>query len=138
MNPLRVLDRDLNAPSSGIALDDLRRGGAQVGGDQRQVVAAGGMVPQEHDLHVAGTEDGVPQAGDRGGMDGSALPQRVTVTCAEAVVAASRVRDGSRSPRTRGRPLFPGARSGGRPCKAASLRTPAPGAPRYEGRRLES
>ena len=60
---------DLNAPSRGIALDDLRRGRVQVGGDQGQVVAGGGLVANEDHADVAGAEDGVPQAGDHGGAD---------------------------------------------------------------------
>lgn len=43
---LCVLDRDLDGPSRGVALDDVRQGGVQVGGDQREVVVGEGPVPQ--------------------------------------------------------------------------------------------
>ena len=36
-----VFDRDLDAPSAGVPLDDLRGGGGGIGGDQGQVVPAG-------------------------------------------------------------------------------------------------
>lgn len=46
----RVLDRDLDVPSRGVSFDDLSGACVQAGGDQREVMAGGGLVAQEHDL----------------------------------------------------------------------------------------
>ncbi len=70
---LGVFYRDFNRPSGGVALDDLRGGRGGIGGDQGEVIPGGGAVADQYDLDAAGAEDGVPQAGDRGGLDGGGL-----------------------------------------------------------------
>jgi len=62
--------RDLYGPPAGVACDDGGGAGRRVGGDQGQVIADGAAVADQDHLDVAGTEDGVPQAGQRGGLHG--------------------------------------------------------------------
>jgi hypothetical protein len=54
---LGVFYRDFNAPPRRVTLDDMRRSGVQVGGDQGQVVPGRGAVPDEHDLDLARAQD---------------------------------------------------------------------------------
>jgi hypothetical protein len=44
---LRVLYRDLDAPSRGASFDDLSEACVRVGGDQREVMAGGGQEKKE-------------------------------------------------------------------------------------------
>src|SRR6266851_1707181 len=69
-----VLERDLDGPSRRISLDDNGGAGVRVRGDEGQVVAAAGAVADEDDLDRARAEDGVPQAGERGGLHGGGFP----------------------------------------------------------------
>ena len=72
--PFCQLRKDhLDGPSRSVSLDHLSRGCGRAGGDQCQVVPAGGGVADQHDLDAAGPEDRVPQAGDDRGLDGYRL-----------------------------------------------------------------
>jgi hypothetical protein len=70
-----VLERDLDVPAGRVALDQVGRGGVQVGGDQREVVAAGGgpFADQDQPDGLA-AERPIPQAEHAGQVHGGGVP----------------------------------------------------------------
>jgi hypothetical protein len=67
---LAVLEADLDRPAVAVALDDLGWGGSQVGGDQRQLVAAGlGVVLDEDHAHQSFWAERLPQTVDHGQLE---------------------------------------------------------------------
>jgi hypothetical protein len=60
---------DFDSPPGRVAAEQLGRGGGKVGGDQVGATRTRGLADQ-HDLHGSGAVDVVPQAGDRGQLDG--------------------------------------------------------------------
>ena len=72
--PFCQLRKDhLDGPPGGVPFDDPGRGRGGIGGDQGQVVAVRGPVTDQHDGDRPGAEDGVPQAGAGGDLDGGGL-----------------------------------------------------------------
>jgi hypothetical protein len=70
-----VGERLLDAPPGGVPGHQGGRAGVQVGGDQSQVIAAGGaLVAGQDQPDGAGVPGAVPQAGDLGDVPGSRRP----------------------------------------------------------------
>ena len=71
---LRVLDSDLDRPAFRVAPDDLGGTRGEIGGDERDVVAALRAVPDEHDLHLLWSEHPIPKTAQHCDRDGRGLP----------------------------------------------------------------
>ena len=69
---LGVFDGHFDGPAGGVALHDLAGGGVRLGGDQGEVVTAAGLgLAHQHHGDRLRSEHRVPQAVDRGGVNGA-------------------------------------------------------------------